>query len=460
MFTVETLDGHCKMSEYYEMDEMGQFVAIKAPPGPVNALRYGRVTKRATLDILEQNVASTMSRALEEISPTIEELSSNLKTMLAAAKQLNCDLETVSVPSATRSAEGRTTEPLNAELLVDDALRTLHGLQKDEANAWQAIVKDLVTVYGKTVKVAITRGAHVKAYEAALATLYRLELDVIASDPGRNTDSPEPLAMAAVNAKIGQPPHKADTRFQIEAYTLSLEVRFMLAQVGASRLEGLPITSDNENVHKHRLLWSSFVEFILASCLADARKALSMAQRSSASRQAAKCALYVLRSDFEQFRVRIMEERADCLRRTIMKEGDRNVLAAKVKEKSTYMLNYISKAEEEYIRSRPSQSMADLREERWWFKEHCASKVHRWRRDCEELEKYMLRDTFYQPMSLQEKEDIVKAFGFSHRGHFYNCENGHTFVITEGSNTRATEFEQISGRHGSLPGVWAWTRDA
>ncbi|EED83477.1 predicted protein [Postia placenta Mad-698-R] len=447
MFTVETLDGHCKMSEYYEVDDMGQFVATKAPPisyqtpptcptcrGPIDALRYGRVTKRATLDILEQNVASTMSRALEEVSPTIEELSSNLETMLAAAKQLNSDLETVSVPSATRSAEGRTIDPLSAKHFAVDALQTLHGLQKDEANAWQAIVKDLVTVYRKTVKVATTRGAHVKAYEAALATLYRLELDAIASDPGRDTDSPEPLAMTAVNAKIGQPPHKADTRFQIEAYTLSLEVRFMLAQVGASRLEGLPITSDNENVHKHRLLWSSFVEFILASCLADARKALSMAQRSSASRQAAKCALYVLRSDFEQFRVRIMEERADCLRRAIMKEGDRNMLAAKVKEKSTYMLNYISKAEEEYIRSRPSQSMADLREERRWFKEHCASKVHRWRRDCEELEKYMLRDTFYQPMSLQEKEDIVKAFGFSHRGHFYNCENGHTFVITEYRN--------------------------
>lgn len=82
MFTVETLDGHCKMSEYYEVDDMGQFVATKAPPisyqtpptcptcrGPIDALRYGRVTKRATLDILEQNVASTMSARSRRYHP-------------------------------------------------------------------------------------------------------------------------------------------------------------------------------------------------------------------------------------------------------------------------------------------------------------------------------------------------------------------------------------------------------
>jgi len=26
---------------------------------------------------------------------------------------------------------------------------------------------------------------------------------------------------------------------------------------------------------------------------------------------------------------------------------------------------------------------------------------------------------------------IIKSLGFSHNGHFYKCENGHTFVITE-----------------------------
>ncbi|KAH9934853.1 uncharacterized protein B0H18DRAFT_489837 [Fomitopsis serialis] len=74
IFTVETLDGHCDMHSYYEIDPMGRFISTKAPPvnyqspptcptcrGSITALRYGRVSKRATLDILEQNVASKMS---------------------------------------------------------------------------------------------------------------------------------------------------------------------------------------------------------------------------------------------------------------------------------------------------------------------------------------------------------------------------------------------------------------
>jgi hypothetical protein len=79
IFTVETLDGHCNMSDYYKSDALGAFTDTKAPPvnfqtppcptcrGPLTALRYGRVTKRANLDLLEPNVASTMSSDLESV---------------------------------------------------------------------------------------------------------------------------------------------------------------------------------------------------------------------------------------------------------------------------------------------------------------------------------------------------------------------------------------------------------
>ena len=79
IFTVEMLDDHCSMSEYYEIDPMtGRYITPKAPPveyrmpptcptcrGPITSPRYGRVTKRANLDILEQNVANNMSKRLE-----------------------------------------------------------------------------------------------------------------------------------------------------------------------------------------------------------------------------------------------------------------------------------------------------------------------------------------------------------------------------------------------------------
>ncbi|EEB96002.1 hypothetical protein MPER_04937, partial [Moniliophthora perniciosa FA553] len=88
-------------------------------------------------------------------------------------------------------------------------------------------------------------------------------------------------------------------------------------------------------------------------------------------------------------------------------------------------------------------------------------------------------------VSLAEKEDIVKALAFTHRGHFYNCPNGHPFVITEcggameasqcpecgatiggtnhtldASNTRAREFEEIAGRQGVARSPWGWVAGA
>lgn len=453
--------------------------------GPITALRYGRVTKRATLDILEQNVASSMSHALDGVSSRICAFIPQVENMQAAASGLRSFVYTTSEPSAERSTEGRPTEPLSPSLLMPAAMQSIHGLSRFEAEAWHTIIAGLEDVYRQTVEVATTRGAHAKAYEAAWTTLYRLELDIIARNPGSTWDAPEHRAMEGVKTKIGQPPYKADTRFQVEAYILSLEVRFMLAQIATSRVEALRLSAASQEAVKHYRLWLSFVEFVLNSCSADARKAVGIARKSSASRQLARCTVYVIRSVFELFRIRLLEERGRLLRLGFYAQPERHNLANTVRINATKMETALEKHRQEYIRSRPSQNMEELKKEGIWFQDNCARKVHCWLQECKQLEEYLLVDSPYQLLSLQEKEDIVRAFNFSHRGHFYNCENGHTFVITEcggatqsarcpecnapiggsdhqlqASNTRATGFETIAGQQGALPGAWGWTRDA
>lgn len=423
IFTVETLDGHCNMHSYYEVDSIGRFISTKAPPvnyqspptcptcrGPITALRYGRVTKRATLDILEQNVASKMSSSLDNLSPAMERLASSMEAMQDSAKSL-IKVDDLPDEPSTKDAQGKSTEPLHPNLFTKDSMVSVHGLNGEEAKAWQAIVKDLIALYRRAVVVANTRGAHVKAYEAALTTLYHAEMAAIVNDPLRASDTPEQTAFEVVNMKIGQPPHKADTRFQIDAYLLSLELRFMLAQVASSRVQGLTVTTeDSDRVHRQR--WVSFVDFVYESCIADAGKALVMARNSSASRQAARSSMYILRSDFERFRAQIIEERAELARTHQLALPFRLSLVAKVKAKSSELLNAVSKYEGDYIRSRPSRTMQELQEERAWFKDNCSRKVERCREECVELERAMLSDKFYQPLSLQEREDIVKAFDF------------------------------------------------
>ncbi|KAM5539182.1 hypothetical protein V8D89_007055 [Ganoderma adspersum] len=501
IFTVETLDGHCGMQEYYDVDPMGRFLAIKSPPvnyqtpptcptcrGPITALRYGRVTKRATLDILEQNVASTMSATLDKHSPAVSEYATNVSDYQELAKKLKVEAkaeDSSGGPVARKDVSFTQNGPLPASALDLEGMQKAHGILLEEARAWHQVVKDIVGTYRQVVKIANTRGAHVKAYEAALATLFRLEMQAIAGDPARATDAPEPVALVVVDRTIGQPPPKADVRFQTEAYFLSFELRSLLAQIAQARVEGLSQASDDPDVVAHRELWTRFVAFLYESCVADGEKAMTLAKNCSASRQAARAEIHKMRFAFEGFRWKVLCERASLFRAGGLDGAERERLCRSVRNYRYLLPQSLSHLELTYLRARPSQTMDDLKSERRWLEENCRAKVEAWERECTKLEEFVEKGGFYQPMTLQEREEIVKAFGFSHRGHFYNCENGHTFVITEcggameaarcpecnapiggsghrlnANNSRATEFEAIARRHGSLDGVFDWTRDA
>lgn len=470
IFTVETLDGHCGMNEYYEIDVMGQFIATKAPPinyqtppscplcrGPITALRYGRVTKRANLDILEQNVASTMSQELSKISSKIQVVSADMPTVEKAIGEIGYISGTVlksKVPKAKPVAERFESleleaGPLPANLLMQSKLTSVHGFPEAIASKWHKITSDLLARYREVVTLANTRGPHIRTYEAALSTLYRLELTAIADDPLSASDAPEPLAMQEVNKKIGQPPHKADIRFQIEAFFLSLELRFMIAQVAQRRLDNTSRSDEDGQAHWH--LWLSLVQFIYESCVRDARKALSLAEASSASRLAARANVHLIRAELEAFRFDIASERDELSWKGQLNEAQRKGLALRVENQAIVAKEMIRKAEFAYVRSRPSADMAGLLEERRWFLENCRGKGDHYLEEYVKLKEHVETDHGYQPLSLQEKEDIIKSFDFGmfylntdalngahadvlsqgHAGHFYNCQNGHTFVITE-----------------------------
>ncbi|KAI0071801.1 hypothetical protein K474DRAFT_1630013 [Panus rudis PR-1116 ss-1] len=500
IFTVETLDGHCGMQEYYEVDAMGKYLRLKAPPinyqkpptcplckGPITALRYGRITKRATLDILEQNIASTMSHSLNDLSSAMEAFTSGTSAAQETAKKMPAHFGGMGEGARDKFARTKSDEPLPHQLLTKGAMHNVHGLAPEECKAWNDILSDALVMYQKVVNIASTRGAHVRAYEAAYTTLFHMEMAAIAADPARANDAPEEYALEAVKAKIGQPPPRADVRFQIEAFFVSLEIRFNIAQIAYARLEGLPVASDNEDVKQHRQLWCNFLEFLYVSCVNDAGKVLGLAQRSHASRQAARSSTYLMRADFEQARFALISKKNTLYLSGKVTDADRKVLAEEVKEKKASLKEDMGKWQLEYLRNRPTKSTADMREERLWFDENCGKKLDLWMSECDELEKVIMTGAVYQPLSLQEREDIVRAFGneFTHRGHFYNCENGHTFVITEcggamqqstcpecrapiggnnhqllSSNARATEFEAIAQSQGTLPGHFAWQQGA
>ena len=475
IFAVETLDKHCNMSEYYEINSMGIFTATKAPPvnyqtppscptchGPITALRYGRVTKRANLDILEQNVARKMSSELEDICQEIEGVSAKLGNAKDDAKTIPFSPSEKKPEDLHHLAEFRKTqfgnesEPLPPDVIHQAAMMSIHGLPREESKAWNKIVRDIVNLYRKVVGVARTHGPHVQAYGAALAILYRLELAAIAGDPERACNMPRPLAMEEVNKKIGQPPHKADTCFQVEAFLLSIELRYTLAEIALSRIEDLNTTPRQGDINMNFYLWQSYVSFIYESCIRDAEKALIIAQTSTASRLAARAGVYILRGKLELFRFEILYECSILARDGLLDDAHRQTLSSSAQRKARATVAQVGALETIYLRD--GHAAADVDEmmaNRAWFVQNCGRRGDKYVEEYDKLATHLLTESDYEPSYLQDKVEIVKDLGFrkllsclmvitekqkpspvlaDSRGHFSKCENGHTFVTTEVSN--------------------------
>lgn len=74
-------------------------------------------------------------------------------------------------------------------------------------------------------------------------------------------------------------------------------------------------------------------------------------------------------------------------------------------------------------------SRAEGETDREWLRDDFIDPSRKILEHWEELENSLLRDTFYQPVSLDELTQVVRAFDFTYIGHWYTCENGHIYAI-------------------------------
>ncbi|KAL1748207.1 hypothetical protein HDZ31DRAFT_30258 [Schizophyllum fasciatum] len=508
IFTVETLDGHCQMSAFYEVvldpttGSVAGYIDVKAPPisyqtppscptcrGPIAALRYGRVVKRAYLDIVERNVASQMSKALGAAAQDIAALDGRTSEFEGAVRAIkytsvtktDTDLETTL--TAWNDALVRTSEDEPTPPVLLDATKE-RGFGDTESREWRKIVKPLTDAYRKVTTVAVMKGPHVQTYQAALATLYRLELEGIRH--AGTSSTPEPDAMRCVDKLIGQPPRKADMRFQVDAFLYSIEVRLRIAHIARVRCETIKnvVTTDSQE-NGHRRVWVRYIELLYESCYMDATAALDIANQSYASRQAVRCIVLTLRVSMEMFRFQVVVRR-DHLRRECRYHGAvRQQLVDDIRTQEAAVRSTILSTEHKYLAVRPIANSQERARELAWFAQNGHSKANKYIAEYTKLAKHIEKDAAYAPLSTSEMEDVVRALSFGYRGHFYNCENGHTFVITEcggatqearcpecncpiggtghqlhSSNTRAMEYENIAREQGGLDPHWEWGQGA
>lgn len=425
VFTVETLDGHLAMTEYYVQNPSGAWTGLKAPStgflkppmcptcrAPITCPRYGRIFKRADLDILENNAASHMSHALSGIAVRLGKLSqANLEERLRAEAS-NPNITTVKPPAGALKKEKDRKRKQNAKLR--EARRTpiatasldpaddIHDIPIPECRAWRSVTRALLTAYREATEVAATRSSHTHAWEASFSYLYQKEMDAAVQDPEHAPRNPQEHAMRMARMLVGQPQSRADMRFMVEAFWTAINIRLTLVELGKVWIAALSSRSSYPSETKH--MWELYVFFILRSCTEDARRALNITRESESHRQAAKTSLLLMRIDFEQFRFNV-----ETMQNSSKFGEHRHEIADRAASKHAAAREQASdtvKAHKEVARNDNTREMEWLESN---FNRPAQKIIDEW----EKLERSLRMATFYQPVSMKEIEDIVRGLNFS-----------------------------------------------
>ncbi|KAJ6625897.1 P-loop containing nucleoside triphosphate hydrolase protein [Mycena sp. CBHHK59/15] len=496
VFTVETLDGHCGIGDFYTREGTeGKWLGLRSPENSsgkirappvcptcrtaITAPRYGRIFKSADLDILERNIISRMTQSLNRLQLSMARISKTEIEDSLGKETVSLKISTISGTTSRKSrvkarkavlnAPRNVTMPISLEALLPSNA-DLHALSPSISDLWQRATRQLTTMYSEALKVANTRSAHVYAWEAAFSCLYQKEMDLASSDPARAPRRPAEHAMRMARMKVGQPQPRADKRFLVEAYWATLKLRFMLADLSRGWMKEL-LKKGPAFKGEERSKWGSFGLFILDSCVKDAAIAYSIAADSESRRQMTTTSLLAMKAQLDRFGFRL-----DMIRASDNFQQDRVKVLAEVAEQIEDAEAKIASTVEEHVAVLPNDGQNWIPNN---FTETARMIVDEWKK----MEVSIHTDTFYEPLSLDEQMKVVQALNFSHTGHFYQCPQGHVYVITEcggamersscpecgasiggtshtldSTNARAMEFERMAREAGSDRSPWQWAQ--
>lgn len=420
-FTVETLDGHCHINDFYTQRD-GLWVGLQSPPqrsdsnelrkppvcptcrAVITSRRYGRVFKSADLHILEQNVITRMTQQLGKARTAADRISKETLEQAVKSQAQKLELPDRSrrqkIWAACANARAALLKqhvefPVPPKAIHSDT-QELFQIAPQAGDVWKKITLPLFTVYTSIVGIAKTRSAHAHAWEAAYSCLYEQEMNLAIQDPARAPRNPTEHATRMARMKVGQPQPRADRRFLVEAIWASLKIRFILADLALAWLKSLH-NRGNSYPPAERQMWGIYGMFILETCKRDAEGAYAIAAESGSRRQMTVSSLLRLRADLESFRFNYeMARESGNLRedharqRGLALEGASNVRES------------IAITRREHLSVLPDDGQT-------WFAENYEETADI---ILGEWSKLARPDTFYEPLSLDDKMAVIQALGF------------------------------------------------
>ncbi|KAJ2916298.1 hypothetical protein MD484_g4129, partial [Candolleomyces efflorescens] len=490
IFTVETLDGVCGMKDWYEFDAIGgKWTGIRVPTtaerhppacpncrASITSPRYSRVFKAADLDILEKNVIAKMTQGLGGVQRDLDALE-GLNIGNAITQQL---LQLPSITPSSANGGGAKARDRARQAIFSDKLRSepvdprvftddeLFPFSQETSRVWKAAIRPITKLLLDISRVTKVRPAHVHAWESAFTHLYNQEIDAAAADAARAPRNPREHAMRMAKLKLGQAQPRADRRFLIEAFWISLELRFTLLELINGVLDLISAKPELFDQNE-RATWAQYGKFTIRTCVDDSSLAYRIAEESQSRRQMTSSRVFVLRSELERFRFGVTMSQ-----KTGQFAQQKELLSGQAAQHQQAAETIVDETIQDHIAVKPDDRTS-------WLEDNFRKPVSAIQAEWDNLQRSIRQEPFYEPLSHAEKMSIVKAIPFTHTGHWYNCPNGHTFVIGEcggametsrcpecgeviggqdhnlnATNTRAEEFEQLGREQGAQRSPWAW----
>lgn len=417
VFTVETLDGICSMEDYYTTDEHGQWRSLTSPQhagerrkppmcptcrSAITSPRYGRVFKSANLDVLERNVISHMSGRMNKVQTSWTQI---IKSEMERAIAEQAKLVKPSPATGDRKSRKRARKaildrkelrPVPTDTIIPND--KFFGVAPLVTRVWSKIVRNLTRIYKDAADICDIRSAHTNAWEAAFSFLYEQEMGKIVSDPVHAPRRPQEYAMRLARMEVGIPQPRADKRFLVEAIWATLQIRFTLVELAQAWIKGVKDLEDSDYPLAERQEWGNYGIYLLESCEKDIDIAYGIAEASDSRRQMTKTRLLSLRVQLEKSRFNI-----EMYKQCGLWDQEQMLKSAKeAKKGGDHVEQIIINTSKEHLSALPADFPA-------WFAENFFALAKSIREEWKNMEK---TDTFYEPLSLDEKMAIVKSFDF------------------------------------------------
>ncbi|KAG8786936.1 hypothetical protein FRC12_016089 [Ceratobasidium sp. 428] len=408
--------------------------------GDITALRYGRICKSSNLAIMQHNISTKLSKSLSQTEKSLDKALTGLEASVTSSVSsceayVQPDLEAITTAKDKLDILLKKQPDRPTPLPALDNLNEYHAAPLSHSKAWRGATKQVLAAYRQAQQVSVYRDSTAQTYEASLSTLFQEEMNHFATHPQRAPRETEQTALRLARMTIGQPPPRASLRFVIEAFWVTIRTLLVLAETAGQASKAIRTRdSSSENCAP----WIKLAEFFLERAVHDSQVALDFAEASESWNKVAKCQVVVLQARFEQ----VAQRCRNVIENGALTPATKSALLQLCDHGYEDAVALRKKVAYEYM-TRWSHDERSTRMQ--WLEIHfrapSAPIIESWH----ELKRSVAAGAWYSTVSREESRSILRALmegsdHLSHTGHFYECVNGHPYVIGEcgGAMQRST----------------------